>query len=106
MAVPRLPQGGTPGAYGAAALDREIGDLSRVPPGQRNPALNRASFVLHQLVAGGELDGAEVERRLIDAAFANGLMTDPADGPRKTMATIRSGARAGLLHPRSRPSDD
>jgi hypothetical protein len=101
---PRPPHAGAPGAYGAAALDREIEDLANVPPGARNDALNRTSFVLHQLVAGGELDGALVERRLIDAAHANGLMTDPDDGPRKTMATIRSGARAGLLHPRSRRS--
>jgi hypothetical protein len=31
-------------------------------------------------------------------------MTDLGDGPRKTLATIRSGMRAGLLHPRSRRS--
>jgi hypothetical protein len=31
-------------------------------------------------------------------------MADPGDGPRKVMATIRSGARAGLLHPRARRS--
>jgi hypothetical protein len=101
---PRLPHTGAPEAYGAAALDREMEDLANAPPGQRNNALNRTSFVLHQLVAGGELDGALVERRLIEAAHANGLMTDPDDGSRKTMATIRSGARAGLQHPRSKPA--
>src|SRR3954471_2537603 len=63
---------GSPNAYGAAALDQEIAALAAVPPGSRNHALNRTSFVLHQLVAGGELDAGEVERRLWDAATANG----------------------------------
>jgi bifunctional DNA primase/polymerase-like protein len=101
---PRRWHNGGPGAYGAAALDREIEALAAAEPGTRNHALNSASFSLHQLVAGGELDGAEVERRLIEAACANGLMTDPGDGPLRVMATIRSGARAGLQHPRSRPA--
>ena len=89
-------------AYGRAALDAEIAALANTAPGGRNHALNRASFSLHQLVAGGELDGAEVQARLIEAATANGLMADPHDGPRAVLATIRSGARAGLAHPRSR----
>jgi hypothetical protein len=90
-----------PGAYGAAALEAEIAELVSTPHGGRNNALNRASFSLHQLVAGGELDGGEVEQRLIAAAEANGLLAD--DGPRQVLATIRSGMRAGLLNPRSRP---
>jgi hypothetical protein len=93
---------GSPGAYGAAALDREIEALASTSPGSRNNALNLVSFRLHQLVAGGELDAGDVEQGLIAASHANGLMTDPKDGPRKVLATIRSGARAGLLHPRSR----
>ena len=93
---------GLPGAYARAALEREIAELASTPNGQRNHALNRASFSLHQLVAGGELDGAEVRQRLIDAATTNGLMADPDDGPRAVMRTIASGARAGLAHPRTR----
>jgi hypothetical protein len=88
--------------YAAAALEREIGALTSTPPGARNHALNRASFSLHQLVAGGELDGALVQEQLIAAATANGLMSDPADGPRSVERTIASGARAGILHPRNR----
>jgi hypothetical protein len=99
---PRTPNG-LPGAYGAAALQREIEILAGTAPGGRNTALNRASFSLHQLVAGGELDGSDVERELLAAAEANGLVTDPKDGPRKVRATIDSGRRAGLQHPRSRP---
>jgi hypothetical protein len=95
---------GRPDAYGQAALDAEIAELARAAPGTRNHALNRASFALHQLVAGGELEAAEVERRLVEAAHINGLMTDPGDGPHKTLRTIESGARAGLQQPRSRPT--
>lgn len=96
------PYSGAPGAYATAALEREIDALANTAPGSRNHALNRASFSLHQLVAGGELDGAEVERRLLDAATANGLMADPHDGPARVRRTIESGARAGLQHPRTR----
>jgi Bifunctional DNA primase/polymerase, N-terminal len=88
--------------YAAAALEREINALTNTPPGARNHALNCASFSLHQLVAGGELDGAEVHARLIEAAAANGLMSDPADGPRSVERTIASGAHAGMQHPRNR----
>jgi hypothetical protein len=88
--------------YAAAALEREISALTNTLPGARNHALNRASFSLHQLVAGGELDRREVHDRLIAAAHENGLMADPADGPRSVERTIASGARAGLQHPRNR----
>jgi hypothetical protein len=89
-------------AYGRTALENEIAALERTPRGSRNHQLNRASFCLHQLVAGGELDAAEVERRLIDAAQANGLLSDPEDGECRTRKTIASGASAGLQNPRSR----
>jgi hypothetical protein len=92
---------GPPGAYGEAALESEIELLANTAPGGRNHALNRASFSLHQLVAGGELDGPEVERALLAAAGSNGLIAE--DGLRQVLATIASGRRAGLQHPRSRP---
>jgi hypothetical protein len=91
---------GSPGAYGAAALKAEIDELANTPPGSRNHRLNRAAFSLFQLVAGGELDGTEVEHRLFEAAERNGLVKE--DGARAVRATIRSGARAGLQCPRSR----
>jgi Bifunctional DNA primase/polymerase, N-terminal len=90
----------TSNAYGAAALEYEIEALTNTAPGSRNHALNRASFSLHQLVAGGELDGAEVERHLYQAAEANGLIAD--DGAAAVLRTIESGRRAGFQHPRSR----
>jgi hypothetical protein len=100
--LPEYRPTGSPGAYGRAALNRECEALASTPPGARNAALNRASFVLHQLVAGGELNCADVHRGLIQAATANGLTTDPTDGPLSVERTIASGARAGLQHPRRR----
>jgi hypothetical protein len=101
--IPPWPWSGSrSGNYGKAALEHEIAALANTLKGGRNHALNRASFSLHQLVASGELNAAEVQRRLLDAATANGLMSDPEDGPRAVEATIASGARAGLQHPRKR----
>jgi Bifunctional DNA primase/polymerase, N-terminal len=99
--APSAPRGASarPGAYGAAALRSEIETLANTANGSRNHALNRASFVLTQLVAGGELDASDVERSLVEAAVKNGLVDD--DGLPSVMATIRSGARAGLQHPRN-----
>ena len=91
---------GKPGAYGAAALDRECTALAAVGPGARNHALNRAAFRLFQLVAGGELDGRTVGEQLVEACRRNGLAED--DGLPSVLATARSGARAGLRQPRSR----
>jgi hypothetical protein len=88
--------------YGRAALAREIETFAQVRKGSRNAALNYASFRLYQLVAGGELDRAEVEQELIAAAHANGLWADPEDGPRSVMATIVSGANAGMRFPWNR----
>ena len=93
--------GAGPSAYGRAALKAEIAELASTPEGSRNHRLNYAAFCLFQLVAGGELDGGEVEQRLVAAADANGLLAD--DGMRQVLATIRSGQRAGLLNPRGRP---
>jgi hypothetical protein len=94
------PPNGQPNAYGCAALEREIEALAATLPGARNHALNRCSFRLFQLVAGGELDWAHVVDRLIDASHRNGLVKD--DGLRSVKATINSGMGAGLKFPRSR----
>jgi hypothetical protein len=88
------------GAYGAAALEYEITALAATLPGGRNHALNRATFCLFQLVSGGELEHDPVVNRLIDACHRNGLVKD--DGLRSVLATIASGSRAGLQHPRTR----
>jgi hypothetical protein len=87
-------------AYGRAALDREIGRLVLASSGTRNATLNCVSFVLHQLVAGGELHAEEVMRTLHYAAERNGLLAE--DGLRRVQATIESGAADGLRSPRDR----
>ena len=92
------PNPGRPGAYGRAALEREIAALAATAPGSRNHALNRAAFSLFQLVAGGELDQRDVIAGLCRAAQVNGLARD--DGWHTIWATIRSGACAGAQHPR------
>jgi hypothetical protein len=88
------------GAYGAAALNAEVGAVAAALPGARNDALNRAAFALYRLVAGGELDCDEVEDRLIRACEINGLISD--DGLPSVVATFASGKRSGLQYPRSR----
>jgi hypothetical protein len=61
------PSSGRPGAYAAAALEREIAILANTPKGGRNHQANASSFSLHQLVAGGELKGDDVTDALIKA---------------------------------------
>jgi hypothetical protein len=99
-AIASIHPNGRPGGYGTAALDRECAALADASPGGRNHALNRASYRLFQLVAGGELDRHDVVDRLVGACHRNGLVHD--DGLPSVIATIRSGARAGLQHPRTR----
>jgi hypothetical protein len=89
------------GGYGQAALNAEVAALAGAVPGQRNHALNRAGFLLFQLVAGGEIEREQVITGLLDACHRNGLIKD--DGLHAVMATIRSAYLAGIKHPRSRP---
>jgi hypothetical protein len=100
LATIRRPVSGSSGYYGAAALANEIAILAATAPGGRNHQLNRSAFALFQLVAGGELDHRGVAEALIGACHQNGLIKD--DGLPGVRATIASGARAGLQHPRKR----
>jgi hypothetical protein len=97
------PSGGRPGGgsgYGRKALASEAEALGKAGKGGRNAALNRAAFCLFQLVAGGELAEGEVVAALVAACERNGLVAE--DGLRQVHRTIRSGATAGLQHPRRR----
>jgi bifunctional DNA primase/polymerase-like protein len=98
--IRRPARTGPPGAYGQAALDREIADLAAAAPGTRNHQLNRAAFALAQLVAGAELERDQVVERLLDACTRNGLVKD--DGLHSVRLTMRSAFHAGLRQPRSR----
>lgn len=84
-------------AYGKAAMDEECTCLASCPEGGRNEALNRAAFVLGQLVAGGEVSRDEAENSLYDAASQCGL------SDREIERTMRSGLEKGMRDPRSRP---
>jgi hypothetical protein len=85
---------GTP--YGLAALESEIDVLARTVEGARNDQLNRSSFSLGQLIAGGELAEVPVRAALEQIGSHIGL------DEREVRATIESGLRAGQLEPRRR----
>lgn len=83
-----------PSPYGQAALERECAAVAGAPQGTRNDTLNRATFNLSQLIASGHLDPQAVESRLTAAAAQAGL------APAEIRATLASGHRAGVAHPR------
>ncbi|MDP9389124.1 MAG: bifunctional DNA primase/polymerase [Actinomycetota bacterium] len=93
-AMPRQRVVAVPGAYGRAALEVEAAAVRAALRGTRNDTLNRASFALGQLVAGGELPLRETVEALFDAGRAAGL------GDVECEKTITSGMKAGMAVPR------
>jgi hypothetical protein len=83
--------------YALAALNAEVERVATAANGSRNHTLNRATFSLAQLVAGGALTEQTVREHLEAAAHTCGL-----DATEIT-ATIDSGFRGGLQHPRGVP---
>lgn len=81
-------------AWAAAAVAGELDRVAKAEEGQRNHVLNRAAFVLGQIVGGRHLDGDSVSVLLEQAGVAAGL------GSRETAATVESGMRAGRRTPR------
>lgn len=69
--------------------------------GTRNDALNAAAYRLGQAVGAGQLDRAETEVWLEDAAMTSGYVAD--DGITMTRATIRSGLGDGIDDPLAIP---
>ena len=96
--TPRPVQWGEIGGtkYGRAAIAGELAKLAQAREGShyRNIALNKAAYVLGQLVAGGQLDRDVVELHLHQVGVNIGL-TD-----REVQATLRSGLEAGMKLPR------
>jgi hypothetical protein len=84
-------------AWAAAAVAGELDRVANAEEGRRNHILNRAAFVLGQIVGGGHLDGDTVSALLEEAGLASGL------GGRETTATVASGMRAGRCSPRHPP---
>lgn len=85
-------------AYGLAALASEVQNVLNAGEHLRNKTLNNAALKCGHLVAGGELDRAEVEQALYDAALQIGLTDTESRG------TIQSGLQKGLTEPRSNPN--
>ena len=88
-AVDSFHRGDDTTAWARAALRGELERLEQAKPGYRNNTLNRVAFRLGQIIAGGQLDEAEVESMLIDGAVSLGL------GEREAVATVHSGMHAG-----------
>jgi len=90
-------------AYCEAALQGEITALRNTSEGERNDRLNKAAFVLGQLIGPGQLDEPEVVSSLRAAARQIGLTAEEAE------KTIQSGIEAGKTEPReisSKTPDD
>lgn len=83
---------GTP--YGLAVLRDELDTLRAAQVGTRNHQLNRSTFALAQLVAGGELLEGAARSSVLGVALAIGL-----DEP-ESRQTIDSAFAAGLAQPR------
>ncbi|MGP3924786.1 bifunctional DNA primase/polymerase [Streptomyces sp. 8N616] len=81
-------------AYLRAAVTAEVERVTRSAPNKHNNALYIAAFALGQLVAGEELDEADVTGWLSEAAAQVGQK------PREIPRTIASGLRAGATRPR------
>jgi hypothetical protein len=93
--VDRFQRGGDTTAWARAALRGELERLEQAEPGYRNSTLNRVAFRLGQIIAGGQLDEAEVESLLVGGAVSIGL------GEREAIATVHSGMLAGEGAPRA-----
>ena len=85
----------SPDRYLAAVLTAELADVATAAVGTRNDTLNRAAFRVAQLLADGPAELDTTHDALLDAALRAGL------GEAEAHATISSGLRAGLRHPRT-----
>jgi Bifunctional DNA primase/polymerase, N-terminal len=86
--------------YGLQALAEEAAAVATAVRGTRNDRLWRSAHRLYQLVAGGVLEEAEVERALREAAAACGLLEEE---PRATERTLQSAREIGMAQPRGIP---
>ena len=95
--APRLPltDRAAGRAYATAVLRAETERVASARPGTRNVTLNRAAFVLGQLVAAGFIPPIPAITSLIDAARHAGLPEGEA------VRTVRSAVEAGARKPRA-----
>ncbi|MBF6614955.1 MAG: bifunctional DNA primase/polymerase, partial [Chloroflexi bacterium] len=85
-------------AYAGSALVKELAWLAEAAQGERNDRLNRAAFAIGQMVGAEWLAYEEVERKLGDCGRDLGLTAA------EVRATVTSGLRAGMEHPREMPA--
>jgi len=95
--TPRLNATTAVEAYTQYIVDAVLADLRRTVAG-RNHALNKAAFLLGQIVGGGYLNATTAERELEAAASANGYLAK--DGLTVARHTWQSGLRSGIRQPR------
>ncbi len=87
--------------YGKSALASACSEIRSAQVGSRNETLNRESFSIYQLVAGGEIAPEDADRELTSAAVSTGL-TD-----HEIHLTLDSARKSGMSTPRApaqRPS--
>lgn len=84
-------------AAAQVALKGCFDELAATPDGKRNHKLNALAYRLGRMVARGWIDRRDIEKRLLEAAYANNLVLDESE--RAAMATIQSGLRAGIKNP-------
>jgi putative DNA primase/helicase len=80
--------------YATKTMANVLARLRSTPEGGRNNALNRESFVLAQLAAGGQLDWQAARQKLVAVALLLGLDSNEID------ATLRSAHKAGFDSPK------
>ncbi len=83
------------------AVEKESAELAREREGSRGSALNRAAYKLGGYLATGLVTEGDIERSLVDASTANGLVEK--DGIDSVRSTIRRGLEAGRKQPRDIP---
>lgn len=89
-----VPQTNRHTIYGVKALEGILGELAVARDGGRNDTLNRCSYRVGQLVAGGVLDRDDALAQLELVAHRIGLDDTEVE------KTIRSGYASGFDHPR------
>jgi len=81
-------------SWAGKALEEECDKVANTGEGGRNEALNRASFKIGQIVAGGHLSASQAGQALDHAAAVCGLPE------RERRATIERSIKAGMASPR------
>lgn len=83
------------------AVEKESAELAHEREGARGSALNRSAYKLGGYLATSLVTEGEIERALLDASTANGLVAK--DGFDSVISTIRRGLEAGRKSPRDIP---